>query len=266
MTSKWHQFSSIYSPVAIDKPNTKGGMLRADWNRESGQNSMFINGIALKVYAGQYNGFNTLEDVHDFFREVILEDIPSEKQKEIVAYLDTAFHQGGLMYPVSGAFATSLKEFNKKEGKKVLYATVDAQGMDKMVNIETTPSGFKVQEITGVKSLIAIPDTIGVDMADKEGNYIKPDPGNKYVVTLEGTINIDFTQNAKSPRIIIESNSISYGNENIKSKIDPRHFLQKLIDFFRNILNLNQVEILSSKEKDNDAVEEDTPSDSFRPK
>ncbi len=266
MKNKWHHFQSSYSPVEIDKPNTAGGNLALDWKRESSQNRMFINSVPLSEYAKEYNGFNTKEDVKNFFGQIILKDMPdpsSEKRSEIVDYLEKAFHQGGFMYPVSGAFSISMEEYNEELNQSDKYATVGE--MDMMINIQTTASGFKVQEISKVKFLFATPGTSGEAMANEEYRIL-PDPGKDYVVSLQGTIDIDFTKNTKSPSISIESNGISYGHEGIKSRIDPRHFGQKIVDFFKSILGLNQVEIISSKVEKNDNLSDSQENTMEQPK
>ena len=231
--SKWERFNSSYSPVIINKPNTAGGNLALDWLRESGQDRMTINGIPLKNFADKYNGFKEVANVKQFFHEVILKDfaLQNDSQKEyIVDYLETAFHQGGMMYPVSGAFATSMKEYNEDFGEEVNYATVG--DMDMKINIQTTTTGFKVQEITGVKNLLATPGTSGEEMANDIFS-IEPDSGYDYVVKLQGTIDIDFSNSDNSPSITVENNGLSYGHSGIQSKVDSRHFGQKIVDFFK---------------------------------
>src|SRR4051794_34436035 len=101
---KWHKFHNTHSPVVLDKPGLTGTStnLHQDWHRESGQDRMTINGQLLSTF--DYNHFETDKDVEQFFDEAILKDLKNvsmEKKADIVAYLKTVFHQGGLMYPVS---------------------------------------------------------------------------------------------------------------------------------------------------------------------
>ena len=259
--SKWQKFHSAYSPVTINKPNTAGGNLALDWLREAGQDRMTINGKPLSHFKKDYNDFETTEDVKKFFDEVILQDvgnIDKVKRAEIINYLETAFHQGGFMYPVSGAFSISMKEYNEEYKQEDVYATVG--NMDMMINVQTTPKGFKVQEITGVKNFRATPGTSAAAMANEEYS-IEPDQGNKYVVELRGTIDIDFSKSSDSPSITVENNGISYGHAGMQSKIDSRNLGQKIVDFFRNILGLNQVEDISSKFKPEASMENNTDND-----
>ena len=157
------------------------------------------------------------------------------------------------MYPVSGAFATSMTEYNEDLGQEDIYATVG--GMDMKINIQTTTTGFKVQEITGVKNLLATPGTSGEEMADV--NYsIEPESGYDYVVKLQGTIDIDFSNSDNSPSITVENNGLSYGHSGIQSKVDSRNFGQKILDFFKNVLGLNKVKDISSKLPSNNNEDE----------
>lgn len=258
--SKWEKFHTQYSPVEIDKPNMAGGNLELDWQRESCQDRMLINGLPLATYAKNYNNFSQKEDVLRFFEEVLLKDMQSvsnSQKTEIINYLEKTFHQGGFMYPVSAPFSVAMQEYNADLDIYDKYATVG--DMDMRFNIQTTPNGFKVQEITGVKFLLGTPDTSGEKMAD-ENFRINPDVGNDYVVKLEGTVDIDFSKNTSSPTVTVESNSISYGSKAMQERLDKRGLGQMIVDFFKNIFGLNKVQDLSDKfaEKNKQTLNENT--------
>ncbi|MFT4059806.1 MAG: hypothetical protein QM652_09675 [Legionella sp.] len=260
--SKWQEFHSQYSPVEINKPNTKGGNLRGDWYRDSGTNKMWINGAPLSKYAKKYNNFSTEDDVLNFFRDVILKDMqaasPAQKE-EIKNYLQKTFHQGGFSRPVSAPFAMSMTEYSQELQSNVFYATISDNDMNIIsINIQTTPNGFKVQETTEIISLVGSPNTSGELMAmatskpsgektDDDQYTIYPDAGKEYVVKLQGTIDVDFTKSTTDPTITVESNTISYGNKAIQKRLDHRRLGQMIVDFFRNILGLNKVQDLSDK-------------------
>lgn len=247
--SKWEKFHSSYSPVNISKANTREANLQLDWFRESAQGRMQINGVPIKLYAEQYNKFQTLEDVELFFEKVILKDMqPLAKDKaiEIVDCLKKSFHQGGFMYPVSSPLAVSMRDYDEELDQELPFATVGQ--MDVLINIVTNKTGFKIQEFTTVKDLIIINSTVVEKLKVPEENpRLKPPIGSDYVIKAEGTINIDFSKNPKDPSITVESNMISYGHPEIANIMDKRNFGQMIIDFFRNILGFNQVKDISSE-------------------
>ncbi|WP_019216333.1 hypothetical protein [Legionella tunisiensis] len=79
---KWEKYHSRYSPVDISKANTGDANLQLDWFRESGQGRMKINGVPIKEYADQFNGFKSVEDIESFLQNVILKDMqPLDKTK-----------------------------------------------------------------------------------------------------------------------------------------------------------------------------------------
>jgi hypothetical protein len=145
------------------------------------------------------------------------------------------------MYPVSNAFATGLTEMDENNVNRT-YAAPVSTSITTKIFIHPTETGFRIQEIAKIGKLSIPPEGSSVvAMADELG-VIEPDEGYDYIVELEATLNIDFTDNSDQPNILIESNHISYGHQGIKDKIDPRNFLEKLIDFIKYYLSFNQVE------------------------
>ena len=235
MKDKWQKFHSSYSPIDISKANTGQAALAADWSRESAQGRMKINGIPIIEYVAKYNGFQKEENVESFFKEVILKDMTSanEIQKsQMIDFLKKTFHQGGYMYPVSSPIAVSIPG-----------ATVGE--MDISINVVTTKTGFKIQEFTKIKDLLVFPDFMEKNNIDKFNPRIYPENGADYVIKAQGTINFDFSKSADKPTIEIESNTISYGHSIIKNTMDNRHLGQVIMDFFKNVLGLNQIKDIS---------------------
>ena len=214
-----------------------------------------INGKSLKslVANGNYK-FETHEDVKSFFIKVILKDLDPTIDKESVAsYLMTSFHQGGLMYPVSGPLAMV---------SKIITPGSNDENIEKQINIVTTARGFKVQELFTSKKYTVAPDAPDyLHKAADELDQIFPDPGNDYVVKAGGTIDLDFSRHDQNPDMTVEASSISYGNAAVQSVLDIRHFGHKIIDFFKNILGLNSIKDIS--ESDNSDAEA-TGSDRYR--
>lgn len=234
-----HRFFDTHSPLEINKPNTGNSNLIGDWTRESKQRRMFIDGIPLSTFSEQYNNFETEEDITSFFKEKILIKIDdSTKKNEIASYLKKTFHQGGFMYPVSGAIAVSIKENNKQ------IATTGE--IDLEIRVVTTKTGFKVQEYSKVKTLNIIPgQSEKFDSLADEMYRIKPEEGFDYVIEAEGTIDIDFSEKTNPPGITVESNAMNFGHYAVKERLDNRNLFQVIIDFFKNLLSLNEIENIS---------------------
>lgn len=260
--SKWEHFHSFHNPLELDKPfsaNPQDTNLATDWSRAAensankGNRQIFINGKPLSTYAERYKNFQTDEDVFVFFEEVILQDISSKTEKsEIVEFLKDKFHQGGLMFPVSAPFALALKEDNQDLDLELPFATIDSSGIEASINIQTTATGFQIQEITRIKSLLSNPiSEKGKKMVkghrkDDDQFKILPDSGKTYIVKLQGTLNIDFT-NSLDPSIKVENSAISYGNNDIQKSIDKRDLGQIIADFFRYFFRCNKIQNLSDK-------------------
>lgn len=265
MSNKWRNFHSQYSPIEAGKIDTGNHDAPQDWKRLCNENAS-INGIPLKSYSKKYNDFKTTEDLKQFFIEVILKDVKNEATKASSAdYLLTAFHQGGLMYPISGSLSVLLSD----NGLQERHTRKD----NRTTNITTTEHGFKIQEIYTIDKVNFVPSDIYPDYDDErkrklriiqekqdrilhEGRLenepvdIGPDTGNVFVIEAGATIDVDFSGNPQSPDVTIESNYISYGNEKVKSVLDTRNFIQVIIDFCRNIFGLNSVKEMPSTTPD----------------
>lgn len=256
MSDKWRNFHSWYSPIEVAKTNTGTKNVPQDWSRLANEDAL-INGIPLMSYSKNYNGFKTEDDLRQFFIEVILKDVKNEATKASSAdYLLTTFHQGGLMYPISGSLSILLSD----NGLQERHTRKD----NRTTNITTTEHGFKIQEIYTMDKVMFTPSDITpkCDEDQKQKLYIiqekqdrilpggrledepvmiDPDTGNTFVIEAGATIDVDFSRNPQSPDVTIEANYISYGNENVKSVLDTRNFIQVIIDFCRNIFGLNSV-------------------------
>lgn len=232
--SKWKDFHSKYSPIKpADEVNKGFSDLPGDWLRLSYEDSA-INDIPLKSYCKSYNNFKTIEDLKNFFTERVLSSI---KQKEIkdsaMSYLLKTFHQGGLMYPVSSPLVTLL--FKEAMQPRAHGAAC------RQLRITTTEEGFKIQEFYAVTSLLLMPQASEELQKIGDEGLITPSTNSEFVLEAEACIKVNFLSDPENPEITIESNHISYGNDNVKALLDKRNFLQILVDFFRNCLNLNKV-------------------------
>lgn len=232
------------SKLPLDKISVKSANLQADWSRESTQGRFLVNGIPLSDFAPKYEGFQTCENVLQFFDEVILKDFTGtpEQKAEAVDYLAKAFHQGGLLYPVSAAVTTSVlvdNSFFVKE-KDRIFGVPFVEGQN--INIQTTDKGFVVQEFCTFHSAVMFDGN--------ENRIIKSPDASKPLIAAEGTIEVDFSEKPKSPSVTIKSNSIEINHPELVERLsDTRNFLQKFldavsskIDKLKNKIGWNKVE------------------------
>ena len=273
---KWKTFRANSSNFDLIHPNLGASNLQADWHRGAyGIHSIHVNGIPLRLIADQFNSFGSKKDVLDCITQVILADLQLNEADKILAtgYLATTFHQGGLLYPVSGALAT---QFKNKEGQMIVTLSNDFRRS--FVNIITTSSGFKIQEYSEANKLIDIVDQF-LQYQDDEGR-ISPEEGESCVIKAEAILDVDFTQNPSQPSITVENNHINILHKGLRPLLDDRNLVQMIMDFFRYLFGLNQVRDISpsnivandivvandiDKTRDEDPVSEvETDSDSDR--
>ncbi|WP_133129895.1 hypothetical protein [Legionella yabuuchiae] len=248
--SKWERFYSQHSHVKVGEANLGTSSPEGDWGR-SIDKPFKINGVPLKdIVTTSGNKFETEEDVKRFFKTIILKDmeIGEVAKDKIVDYLYKSFHQGGYMRIVSGPLQ---KIFTDDSGNQLLNTSGRPEGFVRETNLITTERGFKIQELFTSKIMIAS-NVLNNDILKKEcakdaeqGTRIFPDKGNDFVIKAEATIDLDFSKRPDAPDMTVKSNRISYGNSVIKSIFDKRNLGQKIVDFFKNLFNLNSVKVLS---------------------
>ena len=136
----------------------------------------------------------------------------SEAQKaEAVESLSYAFHQKGLMAPVSG---TLQRDFASK-------VEFDPQPQVAL-HFETTESGFKVQEIYRSK-------TMATRTADADATRLRmvANEGGDPVVTAQATIDVKFDKRMYL-KLAVESNTIEYGHELVREHLQGSNPASKL--------------------------------------
>lgn len=245
MSSKWQTFHSKHSPVVAGTVDQGANNVVLDWfrtaNAPAHQELTTINGIPVKNYLNQYNQFATIDDVKNFFKEVILKDVKNETDKnKMVDYLVKSLHQGGLLYPVSASMSVMLHKDHGLQPR--------SSESIKQVNITTTEQGFKVQEVYTSKGFImSDPGKASnqvKELAEQDDMFLLyPDPGKKFVIQASASVDVNFSANPDNPAITVESNYVSYGNSAIQSSLDKRSLGQIIVDFLRNIFGLNSVSI-----------------------
>lgn len=254
MKNKWHDFKSSHSPLEIDNPDKGTTDLAEDWKRRGNQKQgetqvttpTTINGFPIAHYKPSYNNFKNDKDVERFFYQVILKDskLTTQEKKDACDYLKTVFHQGGLLNPVTSAITVSAVES--------AGIMPDSNAMVSEVNIVSTASGFKVQEIYTLKEALVI-DSMDKDYADlPEVDTVKrltPSEGKQFLLKAQGVIAVDFSNGkSKNPDLIVESNSIDYGHLALKQRMDTRTLGQRIVDFFKYHFGFNKVQDISAKQ------------------
>lgn len=234
-------FKPRSSTLNVSNPNMGSSHVQADFFRAAGADeNISINGISLKLLSNQFNEFKTESDVLDFFEKIILKDFTGTEaeKKNASSYLRKTFHQGGLLYPVSSALATQLKD---RQGNDV---TIMGRSREFKISIETTSSGFRIQEYCNVKQLIPVLGSRLSKYIEEDQPYIYSEGG---LIKAEATIEIDFSKDSSHPSLIVESNHMEILHNGLKDALaDYRSLGQMIVDFFKNIFGKNAVKDISS--------------------
>lgn len=293
MSKNWFKFHTSHSPVVPNRPNTISTRinLQKDWSRALAEDpqSVFIDGRPLSAFGENYKNFSNEAEVTKFFEEVILSKMAGtpEDKLGVIEYLKKAFHQQGLMYPVSNPLQNAMKDKNS-QGVEEVYATFGTNSLEKKTNIVTTAHGFKVQEFATLNSIriegelrkstpeyatmrrelkaeIAKLDNKASIYAnqvdhlrrlakrdfDKVVIEVGPKKGKHSVACFQATIDVNLTTVNQTgeldPTISIESNLMRIEHPFLKRKLDKRGLGRIIIDFFRNVLGMHNVKDISSR-------------------
>lgn len=253
----YQKFGSTHSPTVINQPNTGPNNIVSDWQRAINNDhvAIKIDGKPLSAYSTQFNGFQTEEDLKNFFHKIILSKLPEDKRSAVSNYLMTSLHQGGLMYPVSSALRNCMREVDTRTGKDSEYGALRDTTLKHQIAIVSTASGFKVQEFCQAGEIIIYPGTSMSDLVTASNPVLKPEGDKEHILKAQGTIDVDFSGSNHEPTIGVESNTIDFGHKRLKAKIDSRSLTQIIIDFFKNIFGINKIVEISPKPEPEDDAE-----------
>lgn len=245
MSDKWLRFKSFHSPAKI-AINTGRADILLDWQRLNWDNT-FIDGHSLAEIMKPLSieqGTLTPDQLTDFFSDVILKKYTYNKEN-VIQILLKSFHQGGLLHPVSAA----MSHVFENEG---FGPSSRASENTRQVNIKTSDKGFTVQEIYTIKKCTLKPHASQALQNMYPESVIDPDCTEEYVIQAQATIDISFenkdpntTAHLSDVNNTIISNTISYGSQYVKSIADKRSWLDKLVDFLRNLLS--KIKLLDNK-------------------
>lgn len=253
--AKWANFRGNSSHVDLGHVNLGNSNLVQDWGRASTSKDIIfnINGALLSELASsKYNSFATFEDVAKFINNEVLKKFKGSETEKLQAhtYLMQSFHQGGLLFPVSTALATEIKN---GAGEPII--TLDGRHRKGLINITSTPQGFVIQEYADITQ---VTPSLGFPYED-EGfkQYLIPLEGatpnsgadrivsdrgvGETLIEAEATVSVDFSQNPTDPTRTVISNHLNIYNKGLSKLIDNRTFFEMLVDFLKNILGLNHI-------------------------
>lgn len=256
---KWDEFQKTHnnSVDVIGAMNHNGsGTFGADWARcvSPDKDKVFINGKGLSTYAEEYGFYSKNQTaselnrkVKEFFRNVLLKDVcaSDEAKQQMVDYLASIFHQGGLMNPVSTGVSVALNKFG---------AAVDTGLLDSRLEITTTPTGIKVDETCTVSQLLVPDDKTRQKLKLTESPIISPDDNKNFVIQASTAIELNFSSSGK-PSFSLEKNQIDYGSELIKKALPERNIFKTIVDFIVRLFKSNPDKIAPLN------VEKNSPSD-----
>lgn len=242
---KWEKFHTKHSAIQIRSPSQpvmdNGGIITS-WQTAVAANHIKINGKRLSDYSDDYDGFKDKASIERFFDEVLLKHIQGDKH-EARAKLINYFSQQMALAPVSSAASSLLTEAYSLENDEAIK-------MKKCLHIVSTRSGIKLQEFVQVTQLNVV--------ENENTREIHPDPGKLHLMKCQAIIDLNVVEPELSATI--ESNTLSYGNTEIQNRFDERSLVQKLIDIFCRVFNINCIPHLSDETHENTMPEESTSS------
>lgn len=220
------------SHLDVTTPDTGRANLVADWAREHVHPTTRINEETIASITERYNGFSDEDDVARFFNEIILREVEfsSDVEREAaINYLKATFHQSGFLQLGSSQWCfhmdvllrtTHTDRLTRKRvvGDEVVpFATVLTPKKDLVIT--TTPMGFVVDEIATFNSLM-----VGFDYRNTnniEAQFFEPEADKDYVVKTRARVRLDFSDFSEDgkPKIIVEHNSVSYGNSLVEDAV-----------------------------------------------
>ena len=256
----FQKFSNTHSPAVINRPDTGSNNILADWQRAINSVDVVIkiNGKPLSEYSIKYKRFEEEVDLKNFFKEVVLSQLPENKRQEVLDYLMKSFHQGGLMYPVSSALRNCMREIDPIKQTDAEYGALRDSTLKHQIAIVTTSSGFKVQEFCEAGEVIIYSGTSMSHLISEGNPILKPEENKDYIIKAQGIIDVNFSQNSEEPSIGVVSNAIDFGHSALRAKLDSRSLTQIIIDFLKDIFGLNKVFDISPEPKPEES--------SFRPR
>ena len=263
---KWDLWHTSVTPFHnADKPNTGSANTLEDWERCA--EDIAIDGESVKnIRKRELRGknrdrlFADEAELKAFFKAHLLQNIAPKNQEDACKYLMTALHQGGLLNPVTSAASTTMYStiedyYRTVNPTQELYrlATGELQAErashtdEKIIpsarrtGFITTRRGFIVQEKSTHRAL-AYGSSAGPDHA--ETDFVGPDPGKDYVFSAQATIKVNFTDEP-TPTLSVISATISYGNKEVKRRLDSRNTMRRLVDRPLRMLGATKVEDLT---------------------
>lgn len=263
--SKWEDFRKANtSSLTIDKPNRGDANILVDWTRSAYKKGRVkINGVDLEqlwVLAsdwpgwGGWNGWSfekQTQYLRQFFHNKILKDfkVDDATKTKAVDYLMTAFHQGGLLHPVSSALAIETPQSG---------SFIWGNQFNREVHIKTTSTGFKLQEWVSTSNI----------KKEGEDGWVDENAQNQDIqVEAQGIIDVNFSQGTEVPTttnpnvkllepvLTVESNQMNVYDAALKPFLDKRSLGQMIVDFIKDKLGLNKVTFITPEAAEQDKEE-----------
>ena len=262
VTTESSHFHTTHSP--IKKEYTQGtGNAPDDMFRI--RHHVVINGKLLTALIDETETGDFEKQYDEFLgKHIVNSESFNEQQKtKIINYLRHELHQGGWLQPLRHSIAHILS----KEGMNTPNPNIQ------VVNIIPTEEGLKIQHRVVYNSIQDTTTMVeGVDGRDKLYEY-EPEPPEPFVISAQATFELNFrdcfTNKSPSeplqPTFNISNSTISYGNKAVQSKMDKRSFLDKLVDYFKQLLGYNKEQITAIKASDEHSEQSAEEEDTSRP-
>lgn len=263
---KWH---TSKSPFMFHQAQEEVSSVLQDWNRPDG---VTIDGVSVEdirkaelsasVFAqrkerGDHVFFADTKELIEFFERHLLKKLPEPGKESACAYLMRT--AGILKKPISSEASRVIADathnewsmlgaasyYNPKTQTRCLISDQGAEvAQVYKTAFVTTNDGFTVQEKLEQKAMM-----ISGLTSDRGGELILPDKDQSYVFSAQVTLGIRFSTvglDHSRAKISVDSTSVSYGNKEVKTKLDSRNFLRRLIDRVLRKFGLTKKEDLTA--------------------
>ena len=229
--------NSHFNPIPFDVTPIDGhgaNRIVEDWKRDANLGRIYIDDIdvrdLLKQHAEEEKkptlSWSNIErpDLEQFLTKYLLKKLPKNSLAAAINYVMASVHQGGLLHPITANANFYLLEALGPLVMPTSERTSEGCAQERWTCFRTKSTGFEVDE-TLVQSRL-IDSTDSINMMDPTGRgpevppvNIVPDEGLPYIYKATATLDVDFSEDAESPKVNQLRGNIQYGQEAVAAQM-----------------------------------------------
>ncbi|MDF1678152.1 MAG: hypothetical protein P1U32_05605 [Legionellaceae bacterium] len=210
--------------ILTDPPDNSASNLAADFQRALENDELFVNGKPLSDYAAEFNDFEHESDAIRFIQEVILKDVSGNKTP-MLQYMKEKFHQDGLFWPVTSAVQKAMTAPPSTGERPYHVARLKDAACTHRVEITSTEKGCAIQETLRADHILVTKNSYqgkenSLYIASEDKVTLSATVEGSPILTAQGTVQVDFSKNAREPTLTTVENSITYGHRVLAEKME----------------------------------------------